>query len=97
MQEGAASHTLQLRFTAAFSYCHMKSSANALLSHRPDTPSGVEGYPMREWSIKIYVLGPNGEELPATCFDKATYKLHESFGPRAKQSASPQKANEQEA
>ncbi|KAF1345950.1 yeats family-domain-containing protein [Delphinella strobiligena] len=51
----------------------------------PDTPSGVEGYPMREWSIKIYILGPNGEELPATCFDKATYKLHESFGPRAKQ------------
>lgn len=48
---------------------------------------------MREWSIKIYILGPNGEELPATCFDKATYKLHESFGPRAKQSMLLQAAN----
>ena len=40
---------------------------------------------MREWSIKIFIVGPDGEELPANCFDKVTYKLHESFGPRAKQ------------
>ncbi|KAL1297714.1 hypothetical protein AAFC00_006260 [Neodothiora populina] len=51
----------------------------------PDTPSVMEGYPMREWSIKVFVVGPDGEELPATCFDKVTYKLHESFGPKAKQ------------
>lgn len=34
---------------------------------------------MREWSIRIFVMGPNGEELPATIFDKVTYKLHPTF------------------
>jgi len=40
---------------------------------------------MREWSIEIYVVGPNDEQLPATCFEKVTYRLHESFGKRATQ------------
>lgn len=43
---------------------------------------------MRRWSIEVYIVGPDGENLPATCFDKVLYKLHESFGPRAKQSES---------
>lgn len=43
---------------------------------------------MREWSIKLFILGPDGEEIPAHCFDKVTYKLHESFGARAKQGMS---------
>ncbi|TIA75003.1 transcription factor TFIIF complex subunit [Aureobasidium pullulans] len=51
----------------------------------PDVPSEVEGFPMREWSIEIYVVGPNDEQLPATCFEKVTYRLHESFGKRATQ------------
>ena len=34
---------------------------------------------MREWSIKVYVVGPNGEDLPATIFDRVTYKLHPTF------------------
>ena len=37
---------------------------------------------MRSWNISIYIVGPDGEELPATCFEKATYVLHESFGPK---------------
>jgi len=37
---------------------------------------------MRGWNISIYLLSPNGEELPASCFEKATYFLHESFGPK---------------
>jgi transcription initiation factor IIF auxiliary subunit len=41
---------------------------------------------MREWSIEVYVVGPNDEQLPATCFEKVTYRLHESFGKRANQS-----------
>lgn len=41
---------------------------------------------MREWSIEVYVVGPNDEQLPATCFEKVTYRLHESFGKRATQS-----------
>ncbi|KAK4539950.1 hypothetical protein LTR36_009920 [Oleoguttula mirabilis] len=45
----------------------------------------VEGFPMRAWSISIYLVGPDGDDMPATCFDRATYLLHESFGKRAKQ------------
>lgn len=37
---------------------------------------------MRGWSISIYLLNPDGDEMPATCFEKATYILHESFGPK---------------
>ena len=40
---------------------------------------------MREWSIEIYIVGPNDELMPATCFEKVTYRLHESFGKRATQ------------
>lgn len=41
---------------------------------------------MRAWDISIFIVGSDGEDLPATCFDKATYQLHESFGKRQKQS-----------
>ncbi|KAF8534101.1 yeats family-domain-containing protein [Trichophaea hybrida] len=44
-----------------------------------DVPPASEGYPMREWSIRVFLLGPNGEELPANIFDKVTYKLHPTF------------------
>ncbi|TGZ80560.1 SAS complex, SAS5 subunit/transcription initiation factor IID, subunit 14 [Ascodesmis nigricans] len=40
----------------------------------------AEGFPMREWSIRIYLIGPNGEDLPANVFDKVTYELHPTFG-----------------
>jgi len=50
-----------------------------------DDPPEVEGFPMRSWNIAIFLVGPDGEDLPATCFEKATYLLHESFGKRAKQ------------
>jgi len=41
--------------------------------------SGMEGFPMREWHVKIYVLDEAGKEKPATCFNKVTYNLHPSF------------------
>lgn len=50
-----------------------------------DDPPEVEGFPMRAWDISIYLVGPDGDDLPANCFEKATYHLHESFGKRAKQ------------
>jgi transcription initiation factor IIF auxiliary subunit len=34
---------------------------------------------MRAWSIEIHQLNENGEEVPATLFDRVTYKLHPSF------------------
>jgi transcription initiation factor IIF auxiliary subunit len=40
---------------------------------------------MRSWEIAIYLVGPDGEEITANCYEKATYLLHESFGKRMKQ------------
>ncbi|KAK4630987.1 Transcription initiation factor TFIID subunit 14 [Fulvia fulva] len=54
--------------------------------HATDDPQEVEGFPMRAWDISIYLVGQDGEDLPANCFEKATYLLHESFGKRQKQS-----------
>ncbi|KAH0547508.1 hypothetical protein FGG08_000233 [Glutinoglossum americanum] len=39
----------------------------------------MEGFPMRSWSIRIYLLNEQGEEIPATLFEKVTYKLHPTF------------------
>ncbi|KAF3910787.1 hypothetical protein ABW20_dc0101941 [Dactylellina cionopaga] len=39
----------------------------------------AEGFPMREWSITIFVLNEKGEEMTANVFDKVTYKLHPTF------------------
>ena len=42
--------------------------------------------PLRKWNIELYLVGPHGEDLPADCFEKVVYKLHETFGQRAMQS-----------
>jgi hypothetical protein len=39
----------------------------------------MEGFPMRSWSIEIYLLDEQGQEVPANVFEKATYNLHPSF------------------
>lgn len=39
----------------------------------------AEGFPMREWSIRINLVNDKGEEVPAEIFDKVTYKLHPTF------------------
>ncbi|KAI9795425.1 MAG: hypothetical protein M1825_001463 [Sarcosagium campestre] len=44
-----------------------------------DKPAVEQGFPMRGWSIKIYLIDENGQEQPATLFEKAVYKLHPSF------------------
>ena len=51
----------------------------------PHEPQEVEGFPIREWSINIYLVGPEGDDVPANCYDKVTYMLHETFGKRQKQ------------
>ncbi|KAL8675008.1 MAG: hypothetical protein Q9168_000603 [Polycauliona sp. 1 TL-2023] len=49
-------------------------------------PSGVEGFPMRSWKISLVLLNEHdGSEMPATIFEKATYKLHPTFGDRETQ------------
>ncbi|KAL7271203.1 transcription factor TFIIF complex subunit Tfg3 [Rhizina undulata] len=44
-----------------------------------DLKPAAEGFPLREWSIRLFIVGPNGEDLPANIFDKVTYKLHPTF------------------
>jgi hypothetical protein len=51
--------------------------------------SGVEGFPLRSWSIEVYLINDHGEQVSANVFDKVTYKLHPSFGDRATQGSFP--------
>ncbi|KAI9820956.1 MAG: hypothetical protein M1832_003428 [Thelocarpon impressellum] len=44
-----------------------------------DKPSDVEGFPMRAWNIRVYVLDESGQDAPATLFEKVKYILHPSF------------------
>ena len=53
-----------------------------------DKPSGVEGFPLRRWSMELFMLSETGDEIPASVYSKATYHLHESFGKRATQGKS---------
>ncbi|KAI1378488.1 SAS complex, SAS5 subunit/transcription initiation factor IID, subunit 14 [Hypoxylon crocopeplum] len=41
--------------------------------------SPMPEFPMKEWSVKIYMLDMAGNEHPANCFTKVTYNLHPSF------------------
>ncbi|KAL3472969.1 RanBP1 domain-containing protein [Aspergillus californicus] len=53
--------------------------------HVINKDSGVEGFPLRSWSIEVHLVNDHGEQVPANVFDKVTYNLHPSFGPRATQ------------
>ncbi|KAL2105600.1 hypothetical protein VUR80DRAFT_8038 [Thermomyces stellatus] len=44
-----------------------------------DKPSPVEEFPMREWTIKLFMVDDQGNEQPADCFNKVVYHLHPSF------------------
>jgi transcription initiation factor IIF auxiliary subunit len=60
----------------------------AFYTYSQGKDSGVEGFPLRAWSIELYVLNENGEQVSANLFDKVVYRLHPSFGERANQSMS---------
>lgn len=52
----------------------------------PGADSGVTGFPLRHWTMKIVMLhADTKQEVDASCFTQATYYLHESFGDKAKQ------------
>ncbi|KAK8108561.1 hypothetical protein PG984_014362 [Apiospora sp. TS-2023a] len=44
-----------------------------------DKESPMPEFPMKEWSVKIFLTDAEGGEHPATCFTKVTYNLHPSF------------------
>lgn len=39
----------------------------------------VEGFPMRKWNVKVYILDQAGKEHKADCFTKVVFNLHPSF------------------
>lgn len=54
--------------------------------NREGVDSGVEGFPMRHWSIRVVgVHAETKQDVEADMFDKVTYNLHPSFNERAKQ------------
>lgn len=52
----------------------------------PHSGNASEEMPLRSWNIELHLVGPHGEELPATCFEKVVYSLHETFNDRKIQS-----------
>ena len=44
-----------------------------------DKPAVNEGFPMKQWTVEVYILDQDGKEKPARCFTKAVYHLHPSF------------------
>ncbi|CAK7564098.1 MAG: transcription factor TFIIF complex subunit Tfg3 [Sporothrix epigloea] len=47
--------------------------------HNIPKPPQMEGYPMKEWTVEVYILDEAGKEKPARCFQKVIYNLHPSF------------------
>lgn len=46
--------------------------------HIIDKPP-IEGFPMREWSMKVFILDEDGNEHPADVFTRVVYNLHPTF------------------
>ncbi|KAK9475164.1 yeats family-domain-containing protein [Dipodascopsis tothii] len=44
-----------------------------------DVPPVQEGFPMRKWSVKLAIVGADGEDVAPNLFDKVTYRLHPTF------------------
>lgn len=44
-----------------------------------DKPSPVTEFPMRAWSLKLFLLDEEGNERPADVFTKVVYNLHPTF------------------
>lgn len=56
------------------------------MRHSPNQPPPQEGFPIRKWSIELYLVNEaDGSLVPANVYEKATYHLHPSFGDREKQ------------
>jgi transcription initiation factor IIF auxiliary subunit len=58
-----------------------------VVHHREGADSGVEGFPLRHWSMKVVAVNADTkQDVEAEMFDKVVYNLHPSFGIKAKQS-----------
>lgn len=54
---------------------------SAVLTCAPcsDKPSPMADFPMREWSLRLYLLDEDGNEHTADVFTKVVYNLHPTF------------------
>jgi hypothetical protein len=58
----------------------IKRTVKLVTRQRPIAePSPMEGFPMRSWSIEIFLVDDKGNDIQASCFEKAVYNLHPSF------------------
>ena len=58
----------------------IKRTVKLITRQRPiSEPSPMEGFPMRSWSIEVWLVDDKGNEVVANCFEKAVYNLHPSF------------------
>lgn len=39
----------------------------------------IEGLPLRDWKIEVWMLGPDGEVIAADIFERCVYRLHPTF------------------
>lgn len=44
----------------------------------PDVPA-VENFPVRQWNLELVLLNEEGQEVPASIFEKVVYHLHPTF------------------
>ncbi|KAL2053115.1 hypothetical protein ABVK25_006752 [Lepraria finkii] len=56
-----------------------------IITEQRVTGNPADEMPLRSWNIEIHLLSTTGEDVPADCFEKAVYKLHETFEDRAVQ------------
>ncbi|KAM0477049.1 hypothetical protein ACHAPX_006008 [Trichoderma viride] len=47
--------------------------------HVIDKPSPMEEFPMRQWSLRLFLLDEDGNERPGDVFTKVVYNLHPTF------------------
>lgn len=55
--------------------------ACSILTTCPDSAekAPIESFPIREWSLKLFLVDEDGNERPADVFTKVVYNLHPTF------------------
>lgn len=57
------------------------------VANRPNADSGVAGFPLRHWSMKVVLVhAETKKDVNPNIFESITFHLHESFGDKAVQS-----------
>jgi len=91
LRDPCAAHKMQIQSKPTANVEQIKRTVKLVTRQRPiSEPSPMEGFPMRSWSIEIFLVDDKGNDVQANCFEKAVYNLHPSFD-KNKQSTSTSK------